>query len=468
MTSHLFESPFLFGVATAAYQVEGAHAEAGRGPSIWDTFSHTPGKTLGGDTGDVACNHYHLWRSDLEIMAALGVDAYRMSISWSRVQPSGTGPLNRAGVDFYRRLLTRLNELGIRPVVTLYHWDLPQPLQDAGGWAVRSTALAFAQYARAIAQELGDLVADWTTLNEPWCTAFLGYCSGQHAPGVTNPATSLRVTHHLNLAHGLAVREIRDVLGTQARCSAVLNLHVVRPADPQSPDDAAAVARIEAVGNEIFLGPMLEGRLPDSVVNATAGLTDWSFVAPEDLTTICQPIDWLGVNYYSSNLVRRRRPGDRPSSGGHGDTGASPWPGCGDIAFLDPQGPLTAMGWNIDPGGLKELLQQLANRFPGVPLVVTENGAAFADVPDASGKVTDEDRIAYLRSHIAAVGEARDAGADVRGYFLWSLLDNFEWAWGYSRRFGIVRVDFQTQQRIPKSSFHWYRRLIASRCLETS
>ncbi len=467
MSSYSFPQHFVFGTATAAYQIEGAAAEDGRGPSIWDVFSHTPGRTAGGDTGDVACDHYHRYRQDIGLLSDLGVDAYRLSISWPRVMPTGTGEPNPKGLAFYRRLLEGLRAEGIRPVVTLYHWDLPQALQESGGWAERSTAQAFARYARLMAEEFGDLVDLWTTLNEPWCSAYLGYGSGVHAPGITDPAVSLRVAHHLNLAHGLAVQAIREVLGGDARCSVTLNLQVARPADPDDPSHRAAAGKVETIGNDVFLSPMLEGRLPEELIAATAPVTDWSFVEPGDLETIHQPLDSLGINYYSTMTVRPRRPDDPLSSGGHGQTGHTPWPGCEDGAVLDPSGPLTEMGWNIEPQGLTDLLVAMSRRFPGLPLMVTENGAAFRDGPDEAGNVHDVERIAYLRDHIAAVGRARQAGAEVIGYFLWSLMDNFEWAFGYSKRFGIVRVDYRTLARTPKASFDWYRDLIAARQLDT-
>lgn len=454
MPDATFPPDFLWGAATAAYQVEGAATEGGRGPSIWDTFSRTPGRTWGGDTGDVATDHYHRWPEDVALMRELGLDAYRLSVSWPRVQPGGRGPLNPEGVAFYRRLLTALREAGIEPVVTLYHWDLPQELEDAGGWPNRATAEAFADYARAMARELGDLVGLWITLNEPWCAAFLGYASGVHAPGRTEPAAALAAAHHLNLAHGLAARAIRDVLGEDARVAVSLNLHVTRPADPERADDLEAAHEIDLVGNHVFLGPLLEGTYPVELKAQTAHLADWSFVRPGDLTTTRQRLDALGVNYYSTNYVRRAAPG------GHGAGAARPWVGADAVEFLPPAGPVTAMGWGIEPEGLTELLTALSLAHEDLPLLVTENGAAFDDVVAEDGAVHDPERVAYLADHVAAVARAREAGADVRGYFVWSLLDNFEWAFGYARRFGLVRVDYATLARTPKDSFRWYAELI--------
>ncbi|ACZ31455.1 beta-galactosidase [Xylanimonas cellulosilytica DSM 15894] len=472
-TARTFPSDFVWGAATAAYQIEGAAAEGGRTPSIWDTYSHFSGRVDRGDSGDVADDHYHRWQEDVEHLVRLGVSAYRLSISWSRVIPTGRGPVNPEGVAFYRRLLTALRERGIRPWVTLYHWDLPQELEDEGGWPVRSTAEAFADYARAMATELGDLVEVWTTLNEPWCSAYLGYASGVHAPGRHEPAAALAAVHHLNLAHGLAAREIRTVL-PDAKVSVTLNLHVLRPADPSSAGDLDAVRRIDALGNRAFLAPLLEGEYPADLLADTASVTDWSFVRDGDLAVVRTPLAALGVNYYSTTTVRApevpgadgapaSRGAESTAADGHRPSEHSAWVGSEDVRFVPHDGPSTAMGWNIDPAGMTELLVDLARRYPGVPLVVTENGAAFDDEVTVDGagaaRVHDERRVAYFHDHVDAVGAALDAGVDVRGYFAWSLLDNFEWGWGYSKRFGIIRVDYDTLERVWKDSAHWFRRL---------
>ncbi|MFC7406296.1 GH1 family beta-glucosidase [Georgenia alba] len=465
-TERRFPENFVWGSATAAYQIEGAVNEGGRGPSIWDTYCHTPGRTRNGETGDVAADHYHRWREDIALMKELGLQAYRLSISWSRVQPGGTGPLNPEGVRFYRDLLDALLEAGIEPVVTLYHWDLPQELQDTGGWVNRETAYAFAEYARHMARELGTRVTTWTTLNEPWCSAYLGYASGVHAPGHTDPAEALAAAHHLNLAHGLAASAIRDELGDDTPVSITLNLHVTRPADAERAADLEAAHRVDLVGNHIFLGPLLDGSYPTALLDLTRHITDWSFVQTGDLALIRQRIDVLGVNYYSTNYVRQLAPGEEPSgdSGGHGAGAASPWVALDDVEFLPSEPPLTAMGWNIEPEGLHELLTALDNAYDGLPLMVTENGAAFEDEPttDAQGRVVvhDEQRIDYIARHLDAVAQAIEDGADVRGYFVWSLMDNFEWARGYSKRFGIVRVDYDTLERIPKDSARWYAEVV--------
>ncbi|OKL54198.1 beta-glucosidase [Bowdeniella nasicola] len=447
---------FIWGAATAAYQIEGGASEGGRTPSIWDTFSHTPGNVERGETGDVAADHYHRYEADLDLLADLGVDAYRLSISWSRVMPGGRGPLNPEGVDFYRRLLTGLRERGILPVVTLYHWDLPQELQDTGGWPERATAEAFADYARVMAREFGDLVHTWTTLNEPWCTAFVGYASGVHAPGITDAGAALAAAHHLNLAHGLATRTIREELGEDARISITLNLHVIDPADEDNSADLAAAEKASLVGNKIFLGPLLDGTYPTALLANTRHLTDWSFVRAGDLNITRTRLDVLGVNYYSTNTVRHAEGGGGKGVGEH-----SPWPGCEDVEFLAPTGPLTTMGWNIEPRGLYDLLTALDTAYEGLPLAVTENGAAFDDVVTADGRIHDERRVAYLKDHLAEISAAVADGADVRGYFVWSLLDNFEWSYGYAKRFGIVHVDYETQQRRLKDSALFYRGVIA-------
>ncbi|OLT25926.1 beta-glucosidase [Actinomadura sp. CNU-125] len=449
-----FPEGFLWGTATASYQIEGAAAEDGRAPSIWDTFSRTPGKVLDGDTGDVATDHYHRWREDVAAMARLGVGAYRFSISWSRVLPGGVP--NRKGIDFYSRLVDELLDHGIAPVATLYHWDLPQDIEDAGGWPARDTANRFADYAERLGRALGDRVHTWTTLNEPWCSAFLGYAAGVHAPGRTDPVDALKAAHHLNLAHGMANRALREVVAPSALHSVTLNLHHLRGEDE-------AVRRVDAVSNRVFLDPMLGRGYPGDLKSDTADLTDWSFVRDGDEETIAAPLDVLGVNYYSPTLVRTYDgTSPREYADGHRQGAATPFVGCDDVEFAVQPGPYTAMGWPIDATGMDELLLRLHREYPGVPLMVTENGAAFDDEVAADGGVRDARRVAYLRDHIAAVGRAIGAGADVRGYFAWSLLDNFEWAYGYSKRFGIIRVDYPTGERTWKDSAFWYRDTIAA------
>ncbi|MFJ4686010.1 GH1 family beta-glucosidase [Streptomyces sp. NPDC088789] len=453
-----FPSAFLWGAATSAYQIEGAAREGGRTPSIWDTFSHTPGRTAGGEHGDIAVDHYHRYREDVALMADLGLNAYRFSVSWPRVQPTGRGPAVQVGLDFYRRLVDALLARGIKPAITLYHWDLPQELEDAGGWPERETAYRFAEYAQLVGEALGDRVEQWITLNEPWCSAFLGYGSGVHAPGRTDPVAALRAAHHLNLAHGLATSALRSVMPARNSVALSLNSAVVRPFS-RDPADLAAVRKIDDLANGIFHGPVLHGAYPDTLTAATAGLTDWSFVQDGDPAAIHQPLDALGLNYYTPALVSgpaEDGAAGGPRADGHGASAHSPWPGADDVVFHQTPGERTEMGWTIDPSGLYDLITRYAREAPGLALYVTENGAAYDDKPDPDGRVHDPERIAYLHGHLSAVRRALADGADVRGYYLWSLLDNFEWAYGYEKRFGAVYVDYGTLERTPKSSARWY------------
>lgn len=450
-----FPKDFLFGTATASYQIEGATTEGGRTPSIWDTFSHT-GHTLNGDTGDVACDSYHRWREDLDLLADLGVDAYRFSVAMPRVVPTEGGEPNAEGLDFYERIVDGLLERGIRPIVTLYHWDLPQYLGDRGGWLDRGTAYRLAEYAGIVARRLGDRVHTYTTLNEPWCASYLSYGGTEHAPGLGGGPKAFAAVHHLNLAHGLMCQAVRAEVGDSPELSVTLNLQMNR-------GDADAVHRLDVIANRAFLDPMLRGYYPDELFAATRGICDWSFVRDGDLDLIRQPLDVLGVNYYSTNRVAMSGRPQFPQS-----TAASTAPGASDVDWLPTEGPHTQMGWNIDPEGLHDLLVRTWDEYR-VPLVVTENGMACADVPvtapDGSKAVHDADRIDYLRRHFEAAARAMDEGVPLRGYFVWSLLDNFEWAFGYSKRFGIVYMDYGTLERIPKDSFLWYRGVIANRGL---
>ncbi|MEV6513854.1 GH1 family beta-glucosidase [Streptomyces sp. NPDC051642] len=456
LTTLPFPPAFLWGAATSAYQIEGAVREGGRTPSIWDTFSHTPGRTAGGDHADITVDHYHRYRDDVALMADLGLTAYRFSVSWPRVQPTGRGPAVQVGLDFYRRLVDELLAHGIKPALTLYHWDLPQELEDAGGWPERDTAYRFAEYAQIVGEALGDRVEQWTTLNEPWCSAFLGYGSGVHAPGRTDAGASLRAAHHLNLAHGLATSALRASMPAHNSIAVSLNSAVVRPAS-LSPADMAATRKIDDLANGVFHGPMLHGSYPQSLFEATRSVTDWSYVQDGDLTLIHQPLDALGLNYYTPALVEAVEATPvGPRADGHGLSAYSPWPAADDVAFLQTPGERTEMGWTIDPTGLYDLIMRYAREAPGLPLYVTENGAAYDDKPDPEGHVHDPERIAYLHGHLSAVRRAIADGADVRGYYLWSLMDNFEWAYGYGKRFGAVYVDYATLARTPKSSARWY------------
>ena len=463
-----FPTGFLWGSATASYQVEGAAAEDGRTASIWDTFSHTPDKVRNGNNGDIATDHYHRMPADVALMSDLGLAAYRFSVSWSRVIPGGIGPVNQKGLDFYSRLVDELRARDIAPVVTMYHWDLPQELEDAGGWTNRATAHAFAAYAAVLAEALGDRVGTWTTLNEPWCSAFLGYAGGVHAPGRTDPVAALSAAHHLNLAHGLGNQAVRSIVPATCQHSVTLNLHVVRPAS-DSPADLSAARSVAAVGNGVWLGPMMSGAYPADLIDMTSNITDWSFVRDDDLAVIHQPLDVLGINYYNPiKVAAYDGVGPRSASDGHGQVSASPWPGCDDVDFLPLPGPYTAMGWPVDASGLYDLLLSVSADYPDQPLMVTENGAAYEDGLSADGLIHDQARVDYLRGHLMAVHSAIAAGAAVRGYFVWSLLDNFEWSYGYSKRFGIVHVDFDSQHRTLKDSARWYAATVAANQVQPS
>jgi beta-glucosidase len=448
-----FPAGFWWGAATAAFQIEGAVAEDGRTPSIWDTFAATPGRIERGDRADVATGHFHRSAGDVALMREIGLSAYRFSISWPRVRPGGGAVTNERGLAFYDRLVDQLLGAGIEPAATLYHWDLPQELEDAGGWTTRDTAYRFADYAATVAHRLGDRVHTWFTLNEPWCSAFLGYGSGNHAPGRVDPQGGLIATHHLLLAHGLAAQALR-AHAPHGRVSIAVNAGAVRPVSPR-PEDVEAARRIDGLLNRIYLDPLVRGQYPTDVLEDTRSISDWSFVHSGDMATIRQPLDVLGVNYYQPDMVgasATRAP-------------STPYPGCEDIAFHQPAGPRTDMGWSVDPTGLRELLLRFHRDTDGLPLMVTENGAAFADRVGPDGTVDDPDRVGYLRQHLAAVHEAMSGGADVRGYFVWSLLDNFEWAFGLSKRFGLIHVDYRTLRRTLKSSAHWYRQVIADNAM---
>jgi beta-glucosidase len=449
-TNRRFPDGFLWGAATASYQIEGAATEDGRGPSIWDTFSHTPGRVLNGDTGDVACDHYHRVDEDVALMADLGLQAYRFSIAWPRVLPTGTGAVNRAGLDFYSRLVDRLLERGIRPFATLYHWDLPEALDEQGGWLNRDSASWFADYAGTVVSHLGDRVKNWTTLNEPWCSSVLSYSIGEHAPGHHDVAESLVAAHHLMLAHGTAVPVMREGC-RDAEVSITLNLTDIRTPD-DSPENQAAARRADNAHNAMFLEPLLEGRYPRDFLDDTAAVTDHGHVHDGDLEVINRPLDNLGINYYTTTRVRARV----------GEPVASSLPGCDTVEVLPAEPPVTDMGWEIDPSGLRNLLVRVAEQHRNIPVHITENGSAWPDELAPDGAVHDGDRTAYLHSHLDAVAEAIAAGADVRGYFAWSLMDNFEWAYGYSKRFGLVHVDYSSQKRTLKDSARAYSEVISA------
>jgi beta-glucosidase len=454
-----FPAGFAWGTATASYQIEGSVKEGGRTPSIWDTFSHTPGKVANGDTGDVADDHYQRYPEDVALLADLGVTHYRFSLAWPRLQPDGKGAINPDGLDFYSRLIDELLAREITPWVTLYHWDLPQTLEDAGGWPVRDTALRFAEYATLTHERLRDRVRDWTTLNEPWCSAFLGYAAGAHAPGRTEPAAALAAAHHLMLGHGLGVAAMREQ-DPDAKYGITLNLTPTDPAT-DAPADVDAARRVDGVTNRIFLDPILRGSYPDDLRADVAAISDLSFVQDGDEARIAVPLDFLGVNYYFREVVRFRPAGEPPST-----PNARAWVGCDDVEQTRTGRPTTAMGWEVDADGLYDVLTALKRDYDPVPLYVTENGAAMDDVVADDGSVPDPDRISYLDGHFRAAGRAIAEGVDLRGYFVWSLLDNFEWAYGFDKRFGLVHVDYDTQVRTPKDSAHWFAQVTRRNGLE--
>ncbi|TYL46384.1 beta-glucosidase [Nocardioides sp. BGMRC 2183] len=484
MTTHstTFPKSFLWGAATASYQIEGAVAEDGRTPSIWDTFARVPGAVVDGDHGDVACDHYHRYPADVALIKELGFGAYRFSTAWPRVRPDG-GPANPAGIGFYDRLVDELLGAGIEPWLTLYHWDLPQALEDAGGWTERDTTDRFVDYALTLYDALGDRVDRWTTLNEPWCSAFLGYTGGQHAPGRQEGIAGIVAAHHLMLAHGKATAALRDRMReagrTEQQVGITLNLTVPEPFDPTRPTDVEAAADVDTFWNRMFLDPLLTGGYEPRLAARTEGLTwrgsKWQeFVRDGDLEVIAAPLDFLGVNYYH---------GDAPSTAEHApadlvDTRGprpqrptvSPYPAGLSMSFPRRGLPTTGQDWEIQPDGLRVLLERLhsdylaplAGKQSVPPIYITENGAAFPDDLMVDGRVEDRDRLAFFDAHLRATLAAIDAGVDVRGYFAWSLLDNFEWAYGYGQRFGIVHVDYDTQVRTPKASARWFSSVIGS------
>ena len=441
-------SGFLLGASTAAYQVEGGVTEGGRGRSVWDTFCDVPGRIVDGSSGAVACDHFHRYAEDVALMAELGLDAYRFSIAWPRIHPDGTGPANPAGLDFYDRLVDALLAAGVAPMATLFHWDLPQALEDSGGWLARSTAERFAEYAATVGARLGDRVAHWIPVNEPNVVTMLGYATGRHAPGRRLMFEALPVAHHLLLGHGLAVGALRAAGATSVGPA---NNHMPVWAATDSLEDRQAADLYDALWNRMFSEPMLRGRYPEGFAELMPG------PVAEDLAVISAPLDFYGVNYYSP--MRIAAPGtDLPT------TDQVPTEGLPVVPVVIEGYPLTGFGWPVVPDGLREVLVSLRQEYGAAlpPVFVTENGCAYDDEPDATGAVHDPDRIAYLDAHLAAVAQAVAAGVDVRGYFTWSLMDNFEWAEGYTKRFGLVHVDYATQRRTPKDSFAWYRDRIAA------
>jgi beta-glucosidase len=451
-----FPRGFVWGSATAAYQIEGAVTEDGRVPSIWDTFCRVPGAVVGEENGDVACQHYRRYREDVDLMAALGLRAYRFSTAWPRISPE-PGRVNQAGLDHYSRLVDALLERDVTPWLTLYHWDLPQVLEDRGGWASRDVVGHFTEYALRVHGALGDRVRHWITLNEPWCSAILGYVGGQHAPGRQDAQAGAAAVHHLLLAHGTAVRALRAEDPT-ASLGVTLNPTVIDPVDPADRRCRDAARRADALVNTVFLDPLFRAAYPGDAVDLFARRGAVLPVEPGDLDTIAAPLDFLGVNYYQGHEVAARHPARAAAmAAGAGVPRATIDPMAHLArAYVVSRGlPVTAMGWEVQPDGLTRLLTRLHADYTGpagIPLYITENGAAYDDEPSDDGSVADLDRTRYITEHLRATHAAIRAGADVRGYFVWSLLDNFEWAYGYAKRFGVVRVDFETLERTPKQS----------------
>lgn len=468
-TDRPFPSNFMFGAATAAYQIEGAAFTDGRTASIWDTFTRVPGAVINADNGDVACEHYTRYPEDVALMREMGLQTYRFSTSWSRVRPDG-GAVNPAGVDFYKRLVDELLGADILPWLTLYHWDMPQALEDRGGWTVRETAERFTEYAMTMHDALGDRVNVWTTLNEPWCSSFLSYTAGLHAPGRYSKTDGMLAAHHLMLGHGMVVQELRG-RDASLDLGITLNLNVVDPVDPENPDDVDAARRLDGQFNRWFLDPIFRGEYPADIFAEIADAALIEAIKPGDLDIIATPIDTLGVNYYHGEFVSAIEAENppAPSEAPTDRLGHSPYVSSERIFSHERGLPRTNMGWEVQPEGLTRLLERVQNEYSGpagVVLYVTENGAAYDDEPvveDGVTRVHDVERTEFVRAHLAAILDAIDAGVDVRGYFYWSLLDNFEWAWGYEKRFGIVRVDYETQSRSMKDSGLEYGRIIAER-----
>jgi beta-glucosidase len=443
-----FPDGFLLGAATSAQQIEGGTSEGGRGESVWDRFAATPGKIADGSNPSVACDHFHRWREDVALLRELGANAYRFSVGWTRVLPDGRGPVNRAGLDFYDALVDALLEAGITPFVTLNHWDLPQALDERGGWGSRDTAQAFLDYAAPVAAQLGDRVKHWVTHNEPWCIATLGHAEGHHAPGRRDPAEALRVAHHLLLSHGWATGLVRRE-APGAHVGITLILSPVEPASGSAPDRDAA-RRYDGAFNRWFLDPLYRARYPEDVIadhvrRGHLATPELPFVRPGDLEAIAAPTDFVGVNYYS-RAVMKAGPGGEPVG-----------------VPQAPKDELTGMGWEVWPRGLRDILVRVAREYGPRAIHVTENGAAFDDTADDSGRVADARRVEYLRGHLEAALDAIADGVPLEGYFAWSLLDNFEWGQGYTKRFGLYRVDFGTQRRTPKDSAFFYRDVAAAR-----
>ena len=444
-----FPPRFVWGAATSAYQIEGATEEDGRGESIWDRFARVPGAVEDGTSGARACDHYHRFREDVALMKRLGVQAYRFSVAWPRILPAGRGKVNARGLDFYASLVDALLEAGIEPYVTLYHWDLPQALQDEGGWTTRATAEAFAEYAHVMGTSLGDRVKHWITHNEPWCASLLGHQIGRHAPGLRDWKAGLLASHHILLSHGWAVAALRT--SADVAVGITLNLAPVVPASP-SAADYESYRHFDGYFNRWFLDPLHRGHYPSDMLAeySERGFLDGIghlFTSGSDLRSIATPTDFLGVNYYNRSVMRSDKIREEEN---HARS-----------VFLAPESEWTDMGWEVYPEGLFQTLLRVHLDYAPRKIFVTENGASYSDRPGADGRIADARRIEFLRDHLLASRRAIDAGVPLAGYFVWSLLDNFEWDRGYTQRFGITWVDYQTQQRVPKESAHWYKSVIA-------
>jgi beta-glucosidase len=436
-----FPDNFQWGTATASYQIEGAYDEEGKGESIWDYFSHIPGRIYGEETGDVACDHYHRYREDVENMKKLGLKAYRFSISWPRVIPQGKGKVNPAGLDFYDRLVDELLKAGIEPFVTLYHWDLPQALQEEGGWKNRDIVGYFVDYTALVAHRLKDRVHHWITHNEPWVVSFLGHAFGTHAPGIMDLPAALQVSHHLLLSHGRAQEVLKNLGDENTKVGITLNLHPVYPAS-QREEDIKAAKRCDGHLNRWFLDPVFKGAYPPDMLEYYQNKIPQIF--PADMSIISRKVDFLGVNYYSRWIVK-----DNPEEK------------ILKLSFSKPQdAEYTGMGWEIYPRGIYEILKRVQSDYSPQAIYITENGAAFQDKLNEEDEVKDGRRISYLREHISFAHKAIEEGVRLKGYFVWSLMDNFEWTWGYSKRFGLIYVDYPTQKRIFKESAYWYKEVI--------
>ncbi len=445
MSKITFPKDFIWGSATASYQVEGAVNQDGRGESIWDRFSHTPGKVLNGDTGDVACDHYNRYREDVQLMKELGLKGYRFSVAWPRIYPQGKGQVNQKGLDFYSSLVDELLKADIEPIVTLYHWDLPQALQDMGGWDNRDVADYFAEYAFKMYDVLGDRVKKWITHNEPWVVAFLGNAFGQHAPGYTDLALAVRISHHLLLSHAKAVQAYRQSGNDDGgQIGITLNLTPVYPAS-DTPEDGQAVQFLDGFQNRWFLDTVFKGTYPEDMLAFYQEKCNAPVIYPGDMELIANnPIDFIGINYYTRSVVKKGKKDSFDS-----------------VEHVRPEGKYTEMGWEVYPQGLYDLLMRVHRDYNAPTIYITENGAAFKDDKVVDGTVDDQDRLEYLKSHFEAAYRAIQDGVNLKGYYVWSFMDNFEWAFGYSKRFGIVYVDYETLKRTPKKSALWYRDVIA-------